>query len=427
MIALPDGITVEEVRAVALSMSEDEARALWYDWGAWARPEQSMPEGDWRTWLLLGGRGSGKTRPCAEAVREVARDPRAVIALVAPTAADVRQVMIEGESGILSVCPADERPTWQPSVRKLQFPSGASAYTYSADACERLRGPQHSFAWIDEVAAFDDPKALWDLLLPGMRLGHNPRRIVSTTPKPLKFLHDLIGDPFTVTSRMKTWDNRANLPEAYISELQRIYGGTRLGAQELEGELLSELEGSLWKRSRIDELRVSKPPELQRVVVAIDPSVSSGDSADECGIVACGLGTDGHGYVLADKSGKFPPDEWAHRAVSLFDHLEADRIVVEVNQGGDLITSVLRTIRRNIPIESVHATRGKTVRAEPVAALTEQGKLHHAGFFPQLEDEMAAWVVGALNKSPNRADAMIWGFHYLMLKPKLQGRAIWVG
>lgn len=427
MIALPEDITIEEARAVAMSLTPDEAEALDWDWGAWARPEQTMPDGDWRTWLLLGGRGSGKTRPCAEAVREVARDPKAVIALIAPTAADVRQVMIEGESGILNVCPAEERPHWQPSIRRLQFPSGAVAFTYSADAMERLRGPQHSFAWLDEIAAFDDPKAIWDLLLPGMRLGNDPRRIVSTTPKPLKFLHDLIADPYTVTSRMKTWDNRANLPDTYISELQRIYGGTRIGRQELEGELLDEAEGALWRRATLDALRVREAPELARIVIAIDPSTTSGENSDECGIIGAGLGTDGHGYVLADRSCRLPPDQWASRAVSLYDQLEADKIIAETNNGGDLVESVLRTVRRNIAYEKITASRGKVVRAEPIAALYEQARVHHVGGLNSLEDEMVNFVPGALTCSPNRADALVWALSWLMLKNPMQGRALWVG
>lgn len=426
MIALPENFTPAEADALIASLSEGDLRAWCFDWLSWARPEQIPPAGDWRTWLLLGGRGSGKTRPCAEQVREWARDPNAVIALIGPTAADVRQVMIEGESGILNVCPPEERPRWQPSIRKLSFPSGAAAFTYSAEEPERLRGPQSSHVWCDEIAAYADPKALWDLLLPGLRLGRNPRRIVSTTPKPLKFLRDLIADPGTVVSRMKTWDNRANLPGAYIDELKRIYGGTRIGRQELEGELLDEAEGALWRRAQIDELRVRQAPELTRIVIAIDPATTSGDNADETGIVAAGLGVDGDGYVLADASCRMEPNGWATRAISLYDKLEADKIVAEANNGGDMIEATIRTVRRSVPYEKVHASRGKTARAEPVAALYEQGRVHHAGGFPQLEDEMVNFVPGALAKSPNRADALVWALTWLMCKPKLQGRAFFV-
>jgi phage terminase large subunit-like protein len=279
----------------------------------------------------------------------------------------------------------------------------------------------------DEIAAYPDPKAVWDLLLPGLRLGRNPRRIVSTTPKPLKFLHDLIADPGTRVSRQRTWDNRANLPDAYIAELQRIYGGTRIGRQELEGELLDEAEGALWRRARLDDLRVRTAPELVRVVVAIDPAVTSGENSDESGIVAAGMDAVGDGYVLADKSCRLPPDQWASRAISLFDALSGDRIIAETNNGGDLVESVLRTIRRSISYEKITASRGKVVRAEPVAALYEQGRVHHVGAFPELEDEMVNFVPGQLAKSPNRADALVWALSWLLLRPRSQGRALWVG
>ena len=433
MIALPESVTRADIHALVATLSENDLRAWWFDWTSWARAEQSPPAGEWRTWLLLGGRGSGKTRPCAEQVRLWARDPQAVIALIGPTSADVRQVMIEGESGIRGdgtthkgVCPPEERPDWQPSIRKLSFPSGAVAFTYSAEKPERLRGPQHSKCWCDEIAAYPDPRALWDVLLPGMRLGRNPQRIVSTTPKPSKFLRDLIADPGTRVSRMKTWDNRANLPGAYIDELQRIYGGTRIGRQELEGALLDEAEGALWHRRQLDELRVREHPELRRIIVAIDPSSGKAES-DEIGIVAAGLGIDGEGYVLRDASCKLPPSEWAHRAISVFDDLDADKIIAEINFGGTLVEEVLRTVRRNIPYETITASRGKTARAEPVAALYEQGRVHHAGSFPALEDQMVNWVPGQLTKSPDRADALVWALSNLMLKPVKMGRAMYIG
>ena len=309
----------------------------------------------------------------------------------------------------------------------MLFPSGALGYTYSAEEPERLRGPQHSFAWLDEPAAYPDLRAVWDLMLPGLRLGNDPRRICTTTPKPLKFLHDLIGDPYTVTTRMKTWDNRANLPAAMIEELQRIYAGTRIGRQELEGELLDEAEGALWHRRRIDELRVREHPELRRIVIAIDPAVTSGENSDETGIIAAGLGIDGDGYVLQDGTCRLEPAGWAHRAISMFDKLEADKIIAEANNGGDMIESTLRTVRRSIPYEKINASRGKTARAEPIAALYEQGRVHHVGAFPALEDEMVNFVPGALTKSPNRADALVWALTFLMTRPVKVGRAMWVG
>lgn len=423
MFTLPAGATVEDIQAACASLDEKEAEALLYDWELWARPEQLPPAGEWRTWLLLGGRGSGKTRPAAEAVRQIARDPHAVIALVGPTAADVRKVLVEGESGILAVCPDGERPLYKPSIRELRWPNGAKAFTYSAEEPERLRGPQHSHAILDEIAAYSDLKGLWDLLLPGLRLGRDPRRIAATTPKPIKFLHELIADPWTRVSRMKTWDNRAHLPASQIEELQRIYAGTRIGRQELEGELLEEAEGALWTRARIEDLRVRQSPELIRVCVAIDPSVSSGPDSDECGIIAAGLGVDGDGYVLRDLSGRMSPDDWAQRAVAGFDTLEADKVIGEANQGGDLIESVIRTVRRTIPYEKVHASRGKITRAEPIAALYEQKKVHHVGGFAALEDEMTTYVPG-VSKSPNRMDALVWALTYLMIRPPRIGRSL---
>jgi phage terminase large subunit-like protein len=421
MIEFVPDATAADIRAAVAALDDAQIEQLLFDWRMWARPEQIWPPGDWLTWLIIGGRGSGKTRPGAEAVREVARDPNAVIALIGPTASDVRQVMVEGESGLLAVSPPAERPIYKPSIRELRWPNGAHGYTYSAEEPERLRGPQHSFAWLDEIAAYPALKTLWDLMVPGLRLGSNPRRIATTTPKPLPFLKQLLDSPDTVISRMRTRDNRANLPASMIAELERVYAGTRIGRQELEGELLEEAEGALWTRARIDELRVRQAPELVRIVIPIDPSVTSGPDSDECGIVPCGLGVDGHGYVLSDRSGVFSPDAWIGRAVTAYDALDADRIIGEANNGGDLIESLLRTQRKNISYEKVHASRGKITRAEPIAALYEQGKVHHVGGFEKLEDEMTNYVPG-VSKSPNRMDSLVWGLSYLMLKQPKIGR-----
>jgi len=756
MIAFDPETTTEQLHAAIGAMDDHEVEQVLYDWSVFARPGQVWPAGEWRTWLIIGGRGSGKTRPGAEAVRQVAEDPNAVIALIGPTAADVRQVMIEGESGLLNITPPDERPVYKPSIRELRWPSGALGYTYSAEEPERLRGPQHSFAWClvgdtrvrmadgserelrdirvgefvqtragarcvighartrvnsevwevrcadgrgiigtsdhpvwvesrgfipiaqlragmnlcvnsassgtgmsgiatatdtthgksdcigrsgkrrmggfqavststmsmatrqtiasriwsschtasiavstfmrkfhrrrtragsghrslrwhgdgrrifganfgalsaarpfgagrftrrntvprsvsrwrdpvslsariayardvalriardgafssivqrsatrersriahpsvrsdvsyarsvalnlpalaatrdsaivnalslstarivsvgklaatadvydiaiqgdreffangilvhncDEIATYPDLKGLWDLMIPGLRLGMDPRRICTTTPKSLPFLKELMNRPDSVVSRMCTRDNRANLPPSLLEELERIYAGTRIGRQELEGELLEEAEGALWRRAQIDKLRVAAAPALTRVVVALDPSVTNGPESDECGIVAAGLGVDGDGYVLVDRSRKAPPDKWAECGVCTFDELEADKIVAEVNNGGDLVELTLRTVRRSIPYEKLHASRGKITRAEPVAALYEQGKVHHVGgAFAALEDEMCNYVAG-VTKSPNRMDALVWAITFLMLKPARVGRAL---
>lgn len=425
MISIPAGITADEVRATAASLTEAEAEALIYDWELWARPEQLAPAGDWRNWLILAGRGWGKTRTGAEEVRAIAdRDPEARIALIGPTAADVRDVMIEGESGILNLYPPADRPHYQSSKRRLTFRNGAQAFSYSAEEPERLRGPQHSAAYCDEIAVYPAVTELWNNLKFGLRLGSDPRVIVTTTPKPLRFLAELIADAGTVLTRGRTYDNRANLPPATLAEFERVYGGTRIGRQELDGELLEEAEGALWSRALIERNRVRVAPELVRVVVAIDPSVTAGPDSDECGIIVAGLGADGHGYILSDRSARVDANAWANRAVSAFDAHEADRIVAEVNNGGDLVEKVIRTVCANIPFEAVRASRGKVARAEPVAALYEQGKIHHVGAFRELEEEQVNFVPGALNKSPNRVDAMVWAMSYLMLKPRREGRVL---
>jgi phage terminase large subunit-like protein len=418
-------LSPERIRQFAYSFTSDQANDLRYRWRLWARPEQLMPPGEWRTWLIMSGRGFGKTRAMAEAMRElVMRKSKQTFALIAPTAADCRDVMIEGESGLLNVFPPWERPVYEPSKRKVTFRNGSVAIAYSAEEPERLRGPQHHGAFCDEIAVYPNPRILWDNLKFGLRLGDDPRIVAATTPRPSPFLRDLIADAGTVMTRGSTFANRANLPASTLKDFERIYGGTRIGRQELEGELLEEAEGALWRRVQIEELRVRWVPDMQRVVVAIDPATTSGPSSDETGIVICGLGVDGHGYVLRDLSCKLPPDQWAARAVSGFDAMGADKIIAETNNGGDMIQLLLQTVRRNIPYEKITATRGKVVRAEPVAALYEQGKVHHTGVFKELEDEMANFVPGGLTKSPNRADALVWALSYLMLRPSREGRAL---
>jgi len=329
--------------------------------------------------------------------------------------------MIEGESGLLNVFPPDQRPIYQPSLRRITFQNGATATYYSAEEPERLRGPQHQFCWLDELAVYPEPEALWDNLQFGLRLGTNPRVIATTTPKPTKFLRNLAAAPGTLITRGSTFANRENLPAVVLARFQSVYGGTRIGRQELEGELLEEAEGALWHRQQVEELRVRHAPELSRVVVAIDPSVTATESSDECGIIAAGLGVDGHGYVLKDGTCRLPPAQWAQRAVSMFDHFQADRIIAETNNGGDLVESVIRTVRPSISYTKVTASRGKAVRAEPIASLYEQGRIHHVGGFDALEDEMVNFVPGMLTASPNRVDAMVWAFSFLMIKPEVQG------
>jgi predicted phage terminase large subunit-like protein len=407
--------------SVLSDLSDAELRAIEYDWRFWARQNQLPPPGDWTFWLLLAGRGFGKTRTGAEWVRE-AKNTCSRIALVAPTAADVRDVMVEGESGILAISPPHDRPLYEPSKRRLTWPNGAIATTYSADEPERLRGPQSDAAWCDELAAWRYPEA-FDMLMFGLRLGTMPRCVITTTPKPVKLVRDLLTDPRCKITRGSTYDNAANLAESFMAQVVRKYEGTRLGRQELNAELLEDVPGAMWNRAMLDNLRVgAAPTTLRRVVVAIDPAVTSGESADETGIVVAGLGDDGMAYVLDDLTCKDTPDGWARRAVTAYRIHKADRIVAEVNNGGDLVEATIRMVDRRASFTAVRATRGKAVRAEPVAALYEQGRVHHVGMFPAMEDQMCAFTTDvdrkSLGYSPDRVDALVWALTELMVDPQ---------
>lgn len=394
-----------------------EAEALLTHWPLWARPDQLPPAGDWQRWLILAGRGWGKTRTGAEWVRSKALlHPGCRIALVARTAADVRDVIVEGESGILAVCAPSERPAWEPSKRRVTWPNGSQATTYSADVPDQLRGPQHHYGWADELAAWERAQT-WDQLIFGLRLGTAPQVVVTTTPRPTPIIRSLITAAGTVVTRGRTLDNRANLAPGVVADLQRRYGGTRLGRQELDGEVLTDTPGALWTWERIDSARVEKAPDLRRVVVAIDPAVSAGEDSDETGIVVAGLGYDGRGYILADASGRYSPDAWARRAVHLYREHKADRIVAEVNNGGQLVEHTLRTVDRSASYKAVHASRGKATRAEPVAALYEQGRCSHVGRLDALESQMTGWDPGASQRSPDKVDALVWALTELMISP----------
>ncbi|HEV2162208.1 MAG TPA: terminase family protein [Stellaceae bacterium] len=388
------------------------------DWEFWARPNQLPPQGDWRVWLLLAGRGFGKTRSGAEFVRaRVEAGLASRIALVGPTASDVRDVMIEGESGLLAVAREDCRPFYEPSKRRLTWPNGAMALAFSADEPERLRGPQHDLAWCDELASWRYAAA-WDNLLLGLRLGADPRAVVTTTPKPTKLIHDLLASPGTVVTRGSTFDNALNLAPAFLESVVRRYRGTRLGRQELEAELLEDLPGALWSRDAIEAARANAAPDLARIVVAIDPAVSSGEGADETGIVVAGLAHDGQIYVLDDLSGRLSPRAWALKAIAAYRKFAADRIVAEVNNGGDMVEATLRSVAGDAPFRAVRASRGKAVRAEPVASLYEQGRVHHVGGFAALEDQLCGFTAGfdraAAGASPDRLDALVWAVTDLM-------------
>ncbi len=384
--------------------------------------KQKPPPGDWRVWLLLAGRGFGKTRTGAELVRlRVGMRTARHVALVAPTAADARDVMVEGESGLLAIAPPWNRPEYEPSKRRLTWENGAIATTYSADEPARLRGPQHDFAWCDELAAWRYPEA-WDMLMFGLRLGDDPRAVVTTTPRPTRLIKALVADPKVAVTRGSTYDNKNNLAPAFLEQIVRRYEGTRLGRQELEAEILEDVPGALWTHGLIDATRVNTVPSLTRIVVAIDPAVSADEHADETGIVVAGKDAAGHGYVLADLSGRYAPTEWARAAIAAYRSHGADRVVAEVNNGGDMVEATLRMVDPAVSFAAVHASHGKVARAEPVAALYEQGRVHHLGALPRLEDQMCCFAHDydrvASGYSPDRVDALVWALSELLVEPR---------
>jgi phage terminase large subunit-like protein len=407
-------------------LDEAACRELLFDWNFWARQNQLPPtHQNWSCWLVLAGRGFGKTRMGAEWVRSMVSGSSPLqaphgspqrIALVAETSADGREVMIDGESGLLAIFPADERPVYEASRRRLVWLNGTVAHLYSASEPDQLRGPQHGFAWVDELAKWSNAEEVWANLLMGLRLGRNPRTIVTTTPRPVPLIRKLLKDKTTLVTRGSTFDNAAHLPAQFMSQISRLYGGTRLGRQELEGELIDDVAGALWSRSMIEAIRRPRPEDMERIVVAVDPPVSGGPKADSCGIVAVGRAYDGNAYVLADESVQgLSPVGWAKKALKLYKDLQADRLVAEVNNGGDLVENLLRQIEPNVAYQSVHARRGKMLRAEPVAALYEQEKVFHCSPFPALEDEMCSYTGEKGTKSPDRLDALVWAVWNLML------------
>ena len=397
--------------------SESAAEIALHTWPLWARDNQLSPADPWTVWLLMAGRGFGKTRTGAEWVRRrVENGDARRIALVGRTPADVRDVMIEGDSGLLKVCPPWDRPKYESTKRRLTWPNGAFALAFSSHEPDQLRGPQFDTAWCDELASWEYPRETWDNLVFGLRLGASPQCVVTTTPKPIELLRELADRDDVWVTRGSTYENRLFLPSSFLEQIERRYQDTRTGRQEIFAELLNEDEDALWRRDWIESARVPEAPELSRIFVAIDPAVSSRPGSAETGIVVAGRDESGHSYVLADGSGRMTPDQWARRALALFGQHRADRILGEVNNGGDLVKHTLRTAGsdRLAPFRAVHASRGKYARAEPVAALYEQGRVHHVGEFPALEDQMCTWTPGSAG-SPDRIDALVWALSELVV------------
>ena len=404
------------------SLTKEERILLRYEWGLWARDNQLPPSGDWLVWMLMGGRGSGKSRTGAEVVRQWVNEGARHIALVAKTPAEARDVMIKNplESGILDVFPPHERPSYIPTRSLIKFHTGAVAHIYSGEEPGSLRGPSHDRAWVDELFKFQYPVETYDNLLLGLRAGDHPRCVITTTPLPIPLARRIISDPYTVLTHSSTHDNLDNLAEPFKREILRQYEGTRLERQEIYGELLEDVEGALW---RYELFRyVPAAPVLEQIVVAIDPAATATDASDETGIIVAGRDEQDRGYVLADLSGRYTPDQWASKALDAYETFAADRIVCETNNGGDMVLHTVRTAARArgtlARVQKVTATRGKYTRAEPIAMLYEQGRIFHVGApgtFGKLEDQLCQWAPGLNMASPDRLDSACWAFTVLMV------------
>lgn len=423
---------------LAESMTQKERAAFEFQWPFWARDAQLPPDGDWRTWLVMAGRGFGKTRAGAEWVRSIAEhNGDARIALVSASLGEARAVMVEGESGILAVCPPELQPVFETTRRRLEWPNGAQATMYSAAEAESLRGPQHSHAWCDEIGkwplAHETATKCWDNLLMGLRLGKEQKVMVTTTPRSVPLMHRILAGEGTaeksgsvVITRGKTSDNHAHLPKAFLEAMESEFAGSLLARQELGGELIDNIEGALWSRELIERSRPgSAAPDYTRVVVAVDPPASA--KGDACGIVVAAMGADDAAYVLADCSvEKASPERWARAVAEAADFWKTDRIIAEANQGGAMVESVLRAADCALPIKLVHATRGKSARAEPVAALYEVGRVHHCALFAALEDQLCGLMPGGEyegpGRSPDRADALVWAVTELILTKRSKPR-----
>ncbi|MFN3867625.1 MAG: DNA-packaging protein [Hyphomicrobiaceae bacterium] len=421
----------DDIARLLASLSDNDLSFVLGDWQVWARDDQLPPEtkdaAPWRVWLILGGRGAGKTRAGAEWVKAkalgaapIADAPARRIALVGETIGDVRRVMIEGQSGLLAIHGDDGRPRYEVSKGEIVWPNGTIAQAFSAECPDALRGPQFAAAWCDELCKWRNAEETWDMLQFALRLGEVPQVAITTTPRPIPLLKAIMADAQTVTSRASTIANAANLAPTFIAEMSRRYAGTLLGRQELEGEVIADMRGGLWRRDWIDDARVGQPPPLRTVVVAVDPPVTATAASDACGIVVAGRGDDGRAYVVDDRTiqGR-EPTVWARAVRAAYHDHHADRVVAEINQGGDLVVGVLKQIDAAMPVRTVRATRGKWVRAEPVAALYAEGRVVHAGRFDALEEQLVAFGSDgkAGGRSPDRLDALVWALTDLMIDP----------
>jgi phage terminase large subunit-like protein len=414
LLAMPS----DEMRGILNKWNRNKAGLHDVDWHFWRRDGQKPPETDWRVWLVMAGRGFGKTRMGAEWVNEIAwANPGVRIALIGATLVEARQVMVEGESGLLSLA-GGTLLNWEPSLRRVTWPNGCFATLYSAAEPESLRGPQHHFAWADEIAKWGCGVAAWDNMMLGLRLGHGPQVMATTTPRPVPLVKRLVQEKGVALTNGRTRDNANNLAPDFIAAVDALYGGTRLGRQELDGELIDDFEGALWNRDMLEACRVAAAPQLRRIVIGVDPPITSG--GDDCGIVVVGRGVDDRAYVLADHSvsGR-SPEGWARAVAAAAELWDADRVVAEGNQGGEMVESTLRAADLAMPIKRVHARVGKVARAEPVAALYEAGRAHHVGTFPALEDQLCGLITGGRyegpGRSPDRADALVWAMSEAML------------
>jgi phage terminase large subunit-like protein len=418
-------------RARALAMfTERDGAELFYDWEFWSRPEQKPPPGDWVYWLILAGRGAGKTRAGAEAVRLWVKN-FAFVNLIGPTHDDVRDVMVLGESGLMAICPTPERPHFSRSSQRLVWPNGAVSLLFSAEEPDRLRGKQHMKLWLDEVAAWNYPDAFEQALL-GLRLGAKPQAVITTTPRPNRLIKQLVDDKDAIVTRGSTFDNASHLAEAFLKRITMRYQGRMIGRQELFAEIVEEAPGALWTRALIERQRLAASTSAavySEIVIGVDPPAKSGASADECGIVVVGRTAEGAIHVIADLTSQGEtPGQWAARVGAAFRRFKANRVVAEINNGGEMVVEVLRQSDPNLPVRKVTATRGKFLRAEPVATAHERGIVHHLGDFPKLEDQLCSLTpdfdARVSGFSPDRADALVWAIADLIAPERAGAQAL---